>query len=51
MFRDILRESLIYQEILEEGAEQERAPRLQEQRMLLLSFIQKYFPELATLAD
>lgn len=50
MFRDILRESLIYQEILEEGAEQERARRIQEQREMLLNIVQLRYPELLELA-
>ena len=43
MFQDILRESSVYQEIVEEG-------RLQEQREMLLKLIQLRFPELEALA-
>ena len=43
MFQDILRESSVYQEIVEEG-------RIQEQREMLLKLIQLRFPELEALA-
>jgi predicted transposase YdaD len=55
MFQDILRESWVYKEIgqeyfeqgIEQGIEQ---GKLQGQRELLLSFVQKDFPEVAVLA-
>ena len=43
MFQDILRESSVYQEIVEEG-------RIQEQREMLMKLIQLRFPELEALA-
>ena len=43
MFQDILRESSIYQEIVEEG-------RIQEQREMLMRLVQLRFPELLALA-
>ncbi len=43
MFQDILRESSVYQEIVEEG-------RIQEQRKMLLMLVQLRFPELEALA-
>ena len=55
MFQDILRESWVYKEIgqeyfeqgIEQGIEQ---GKLQGQREMLLSFVQKDFPEVAILA-
>ena len=55
MFQDILRESWVYKEIgqeyfeqgIEKGIEQ---GKLQGQREMLLSFVQKDFPEVAVLA-
>ena len=42
MFQDILRESSVYQEIVEKG--------IQGQREMLLAFVQMRFPELLALA-
>ncbi len=58
MFQDILRESWVYKEIGEEyfaqgrerGIEQGREQRLQGQREMLLSFVQRDFPEAMILA-
>ena len=46
MFQDILRESPIYQEIIEQGLEK----GIQGQREMLLGFVQMRFPELLALA-
>ncbi len=62
MFQDILRESWVYQEIgqeyleegiekgIEKGREEERHQELERQRELLMSFVQKRFPETMALA-
>ena len=50
MFQDILRESWVYQEIIEQGREEEHQRRIQEHRTLLMRFIQLNFPELEALA-
>jgi predicted transposase YdaD len=50
MFQDILRESPIYQEIVEQGREEERQQELQRQRQTLMSFVQRHFPEISALA-
>lgn len=50
MFQDILRESPIYQEIVEQGREEERQRRIQEHRTFLIRLIQLHFPELEALA-
>ena len=51
MFQDILRESWVYQEIVEQGVERGREEgRLQEQREMLMRLIQVRFPELEALA-
>lgn len=54
MFQDILRESEIYQLIVEEGREEGREEatqrELEDLRQLLLSFMQARFPELASFA-
>jgi len=50
MFQDILRESWVYQEIIEQGREEERQRRIQEHRTILMRFIQLNFPELEALA-
>jgi predicted transposase YdaD len=47
MFQDILRESPIYQEIVEQGLEK---GKIQGQREMLLDLVQSRFPELLTLA-
>ncbi|HEX9134285.1 MAG TPA: hypothetical protein VF844_18495 [Ktedonobacteraceae bacterium] len=43
MFQDILRESSVYQEVVEKG--------IQGQREMLLGFVQMRFPELLALAE
>ena len=58
MWQDILQESWVYQEIgqeyfaqgIEKGREQEREQVLQGQREMLLSFVQRDFPEVLILA-
>ena len=50
MFQDILRESPIYQELVEQGREEERQQELQRQRQTLMSFVQRHFPEISALA-
>jgi len=58
MFQDILSESWVYQELVEqgvekgreEGREEERQRRIQDQRAMLLGLIQLRFPELEALA-
>jgi predicted transposase YdaD len=51
MFQDILRESPIYQEIMEQGLEKGREEgRIREQREMLIRLVQLRFPELLALA-
>ena len=51
MFQDILRDSPIYQEIIEQGLEKGREEgRIQEQREMLMRLVQLRFPELFALA-
>ena len=54
MFQDILRESWVYQEIgqeyFEQGREEERQEELQRQRQTVLSFVQRHFSEVVSLA-
>ena len=54
MFQDILRESWVYKEIgqeyFEQGREEERQEELQRQRQTVLSFVQRHFSELVSLA-
>ena len=62
MFQDILRESWVYQEIgqeylekgyeegIDKGREEERKRELERERELLVSFVQKRFPEAIALA-
>ncbi len=54
MFQDILRESWVYKEIgqeyLEKGREEERQQELQRQRQTALSFVQRHFSEIVSLA-
>lgn len=51
MHQDILRDSWVYQEIgqefLEQGREEERKRSIQNQRQVILSFVQAHFPEIA----
>ena len=55
MFQDILRESWVYKEIgqeyLEQGREEERQQELQRQRQTVLSFVQRHFSEIISLAE
>lgn len=54
MYQDVLKESWVWQEIEEGGREEERKEqqrlRLQEQRQLLIGFVQTRFPEITDLA-
>jgi hypothetical protein len=50
MFQDILRESTIYQELVEQGREEELQQELHRQRQTLMGFVQRHFPELGALA-
>ena len=50
MFQDILRESPIYQEIVEQGRDEERQQELLRQRQTLSSFVQRHFSGITTLA-
>jgi predicted transposase YdaD len=51
MFQDILRDSPIYQEIVEQGLEKGREQgRIQEQQEMLMRLVQLRFPELLALA-
>ena len=55
MFQDILRESWVYREIVEEGLEKGREEgreegRIQEQQDMLIRLVQVRFPELLGLA-
>jgi predicted transposase/invertase (TIGR01784 family) len=50
MLGDFLRDSPVYQEVLEEGMEKGREEGLRTQRRTLLEIIQERFPELAFLA-
>jgi len=54
MFQDILRESWVYQEIgqeyLEQGREEERERRIQDQQAMLVRIVQLHFSELLALA-
>lgn len=50
MHQDILRESSVYQEIVEEVREEERQQELQRQRQTLMGFVQRHFPEISALA-
>jgi len=49
-----LRETWVYQEILhegrQEGQEMERRTELDQQRLMLTTFVQEYYPEIADLA-
>ena len=47
---DILRETPIYQEILQEGREEERQQRLQDQCQTLIKLVQMRYPEVVSLA-
>ena len=47
VYQDIIRDSWVYQEILQEGAQK----ALQLQRQAILAIVQKRFPALASLAQ
>lgn len=51
MLRDALRHTWAYQEIMDEGREEERQQELQRQRQTLMTFIQTYFPNITQLAN
>jgi predicted transposase YdaD len=51
MFQDILRESPIYQELVEQGLEKGRIEgKIQAQREILVGFVQRHFSEITALA-
>ncbi|HVB73484.1 MAG TPA: hypothetical protein VNE38_08000 [Ktedonobacteraceae bacterium] len=50
MYQDILRDSEIYQLIMQEGIEKERLVQLEHQRRTILRIVQTKFPKLARLA-
>jgi predicted transposase YdaD len=50
MFQNVLQDSWVYQEILEEGREEERQKRVQGLRETIMSGLQVRFPELLALA-
>ena len=51
MFQDILSESWVYQELVEQGVEKERQQELQRQRQTIVGFVQRRFPEITALAE
>jgi predicted transposase YdaD len=51
MFQDILRESWVYQELVEEGVEKGREQELQRQRQTIVGYVQRRFPEITALAE
>ena len=55
MFQDILSESWVYQELVEQGVEkgreEERQQELQRQRQTIIGFVQRRFPEITALAE
>lgn len=48
---DILRESPVYEWILEEGREEEKTQGLVQMRQTIVGFVQEYFPEHIQLAE
>ena len=50
MLQDILRDTWAYQEIMQEGREEERQQRLKDQRQMLMSLVQVHFSNIAQLA-
>jgi len=50
MYQDMLRDTEIYQIIMQEGAEKERMLQLDHQRRAILRIVQTKFPKLARLA-
>jgi len=55
MFQDILSESWVYQELVEQGVEkgreEERQQELQRQRQTIIGFVQRRFPEITALGE
>jgi type II secretory pathway component PulM len=51
MFQDILSESWVYQELVEQGVEKGREQELQRQRQTIIGFVQRRFPEITALAE
>lgn len=51
MLRDVLRDTWAYQEIMQEGREEERQQRLKDQRQILMTIIQTHFPNITNLAQ
>ena len=51
MLRDVLRDTWAYQEIMQEGREEERQQRLKDQRQILMTIIQTHFPNITDLAQ
>ena len=55
MMQDLLRDSWVYQEIMQEGydkgREEEREEELRRQRQLLMTIVQMHFPNTADLAQ
>jgi len=51
MLHDVLRDSWAFQEIMQEGREEERQQRLKDQRQTLVSFIHMHFPNVTDLAQ
>ena len=50
MLRDVLRDTWAYQEIMQEGREEERQQRLKDQRQAIMTMIQLRFPNMTRLA-
>jgi hypothetical protein len=50
MLRDVLRDTWAYQEIMQEGREEERRQRLKDQRQAIMTMIQLRFPNTTRLA-
>jgi predicted transposase YdaD len=48
MYKDILRDTEIYQLIMQEGEEKEHLKRLQDQQQVLLGFVQARFPDIVS---
>ena len=51
MLQDILRDTWAYQEIMQEGRQEERQQRLKDQRQMLTSLVQVHFSNIAQLAQ
>ncbi len=49
MYKDILEDSWIYQEIIQKGVKEERQQELQRQRRALLTIVERRFPEVVEL--